>query len=516
MRVVNCLLTGLPLSGLLITSVEAQQKPHAPRIEGAKPRNVVFILSDDHRYDYMGFLHTVPWLKTPTMDFLAENGAYIKNAFVTTSLSSPSRASILTSLFSHEHTVVDNQAPCPENLIFFPAYLQDIGYNTAFFGKWHMGLDSGEPQPGFSHWESFKGQGTYYNVRLNENGIWKDYPSDVYVTDLLTDHAIEYIKEHKDQPFFIYLSHKAVHDPFEASEKNRGLYAGKEVPKPASFNTPNYEDLSTLPSKQSDGKPLRGGDWYGANRMPDWVKNQRESWHGVDYAYHGSAPYEQKVREYCEALTSMDESIARVMQCLKENGLDQSTLVIYMGDNGFCWGEHGLIDKRSFYEASVRVPMLAYCPEIIAPGTVVENMVQNIDIAPTIMEACGLEKAPQMRGSSMLPLLRGEKVDGWRNRIYYEYYWEYDYPQTPTTFGVRTDRYKYIRYHGVWDTNELYDLVEDPYEMHNLIAEPQYQPMIRQLTSDLYEWLESSGGMSIPLKRTVKHRDGDHRNSGVY
>ncbi len=184
------------------------------RIDGAKPRNVIFILSDDHRYDYMGFLGTVPDLQTPTLDRIASEGAYVKNAFVTTSLSSPSRASILTSLFSHEHTVVDNQAPTPEGLTYFPQYLQEVGYKTAFLGKWHMGSTGWDPQPGFDHWESFKGQGTYYSTKMNVNGEIKQFGEDEYITDLLTSHAIEFIEENKENPFFVYLSHKAVHDPY--------------------------------------------------------------------------------------------------------------------------------------------------------------------------------------------------------------------------------------------------------------------------------------------------------------
>ncbi len=501
-------------AGLCVASIA----PGAPladkkvkRAQGGKPRNVIFILSDDHRYDYMGFLGTVPWLQTPTMDFMARNGAYVKNAFVTTSLSSPSRASILTGLFSHEHTVVDNQAPTPEGLVFFPQYLQQAGYRTAFLGKWHMGDSGDTPQPGFDHWESFEGQGTYYNVQMNVDGKQVTYPKDAYITDLLTDHAIDFIEANREKPFFVYLSHKAVHDPFDASQTRRGVYADKQFAKPASYDTPFY-GLHELPSKNAKGKPAAGEEWYGQGRMPDWVKQQRESWHGVDYLYHGRTDLLTEQRRYCEALTSLDDSMGRLFEYLKSKGLDSSTLVIYMGDNGFCWGEHGLIDKRTFYEASVRVPMLAYCPEVIKGGTVVENMVQNIDIAPTVMAACGVQKASQMRGESMLPLLEGKQVDDWRRRIYYEYYWEYDFPQTPTTFGVRTDRYKYIRYHGIWDTNEFYDLVADPFETRNLIAAPEHQETIRGLAGDLYTWLEDTKGMSIPLKRTVKKRTGDHRN----
>jgi len=467
-----------------------------------QPKNVIFILSDDHRYDYMGFLGTIPWLKTPNMDFMAKNGAYIQNAFVTTSLSSPSRASILTGLYSHEHKVVDNIAPTPDNLIFFPEYLQKAGYKTAFFGKWHMGDTGWDPQPGFNHWECLAGQGTYYNVEMNVDGTPVKYDSTAYVTDLLTNHAIDFIEKNKKKPFFVYLSHKAVHDPFIADKGEKGMYKDEVIPKPANFYTPYYGE-GTEPSKDSTGRP-RIDDWYGPGRMPDWVKRQRESWHGVDYSYHGRSTYENECRKYCEDITSMDRYIGKVLKYLKDTGLDKNTLVIYMGDNGFQWGEHGLIDKRNFYEASVRVPMLAYCPGMIKPGTEVKDIVQNIDIAPTIMEACNVKKAKQMRGFSFLKQLQGKKVKNWRKKIFYEYYWEYDFPHTPTMFGVRTDRYKLIRYQGIWDTNELYDL------------HPDHQDIVLELTNELYDWLEETNGMSIPLKRTIKYRIGDHRNANIY
>ena len=366
-----------------------------------KPLNVVFILSDDHRYDYMGFMNTIPWLETPNMDRMAKEGAHIKNAFVTTSLSSPSRASILTGMYSHSHKVVDNAAPLPDGLIFFPQYLQECGYKTAFFGKWHMGNDSGAPQPGFDHWEGFKGQGEYYNPRINTNGEWIQYKDSTYVTDLLTDHAIQFMKEQKqaDKPFFVYLSHKGVHDNFSAAKRHKDCYKNKELVLPPNFNTPHYgiKELPTIDKKT--GKAAFGKEYYGEKMAPDWVKSQRESWHGVDYSYHGR-PWDVQVRKYCETLRSVDESIGSVLDYLKEAGLDDNTLVIYMGDNGFAWGEHGLIDKRQFYEESVRVPMLVRCPSMFEGGKVIENMVQNVDVAPTIMACAGLEKAEQMVGYS--------------------------------------------------------------------------------------------------------------------
>jgi N-acetylglucosamine-6-sulfatase len=186
-----------------------------------------------------------------------------------------------------------------------------------------------------------------------------------------------------------------------------------------------------------------------------------------------------------------------------------------MGDNGFSFGEHGLIDKRHFYEESAKVPFLIRCPEMFKGNRTLEPMIQNIDVAPTILEVAGIQKPEQMHGNSILPLLEGREVK-WRDKVFYEYYWEYDFPQTPTMHGVRTNRYKLIRYHGIWDTNELYDLQEDPHEMNNLIASPDHQVLIEQLTADIYDWLESSGGMQIPLKRTIKKRFGDHRNQELY
>jgi len=189
--------------------------PGLRQVRDATKRNVIFILTDDHRYDYMGFTGKIPWLKTPNMDRLANEGAYMKNAFVTTSLSSPSRASILTGQYSHVHTIVDNQAPDPGNLIYFPQYLQRAGYETAFFGKWHMGDENDEPRPGFDHWESFKGQGEYYAPSLNIDGKRIKYDSSTYITDLLTEHAIKWLTDRDPQkPFFLYLSHKAVHAEF--------------------------------------------------------------------------------------------------------------------------------------------------------------------------------------------------------------------------------------------------------------------------------------------------------------
>ncbi|SHG01549.1 Arylsulfatase A [Mariniphaga anaerophila] len=516
------------IAGFLVSCNSAHRKTSVSveSLQGVEPRNVIFILSDDHRYDYMGFTGKLSWLETPAMDRMAGEGAYFPNAFVTTSLCSPSRASILTGQFSHTHKVVDNQAPAPKENIYFPQYLQTKGYQTAFLGKWHMGGETDEPRPGFDHWESFRGQGVYYNPTLNINGEHKTYGDSTYITDLLTEHAIEWLENRdEEKPFFMYLSHKAVHGLYEPAQRHLGKYENVELELPPSFYTsarpvkgkdhPNGYHQYLGPDKDKIEHPAPGDSYYGEGRTPDWQKMQRESWHGVDYMYHAQhVNYETLVKRYCEQILSLDESIGSVLDYLDAKGLGESTVVIYMGDNGFAFGEHGLIDKRHFYEESAKVPFLMRCPEIVKEKLVNTRMIQNIDVAPTILELAGIKKPEQMQGRSFLPLLTEENPE-WRDKIFYEYYWENNFPQTPTMHGVRTDRYKYIRYHGIWDTNEFYDLKEDPFEMNNLIASPQHQPIIKELSDEIYSWLESTGGMQIPLKRTTI-RLGDHRNNGLY
>lgn len=447
-----------------------------PVIPGAKPHNIVFILADDHRYDAMSFMGH-PFLKTPRMDQLASEGVHVKNAFVTTALCSPSRASILTGLYAHRHRVVDNNYPVPPGTIFFPQYLQKVGYQTAFVGKWHMGGASDDPQPGFDHWVSFRGQGTYLPSRngLNVNG--KRVPQKGYITDELTDYAIEWLQgREKEAPFFLYLSHKAVHADFVPAERHKGMYQDVNVvPPETEANTEeNYA-----------GKPM-------------WLKDQRNSWHGVDFPYHSTLDVREYYKRYCETLLAVDDSIGRVLDYLKENDLLESTAIIYMGDNGFLFGEHGLIDKRVAYEESMRVPMMMFAPGLLPAGTVVEKPVANIDVAPTILELAGLRQPEHMDGNSFLGLARQKDVP-WRDFVLYEYYWEKNFPHTPTMHAVRTGQFKYIHYYGIWDTDELYDLNQDPKEQKNLIRDPRYKAELANLKKMLFAELERTDGLYIPL-----------------
>jgi N-acetylglucosamine-6-sulfatase len=426
-----------------------------PRIAKAKPRNVVFLLTDDHRYDALGFLKGQSFIQTPHMDSIARNGVYLKNAFVTTALCSPSRASILTGQYAHQHRVVDNNNPVPKDLVFYPQYLQKAGYETAMIGKWHMGGEFDDPQRGFDHWVSFKGQGTYLPSRNGFNVDGKKVPQKGYITDELTDYALDWLNTRKgDKPFMLYLSHKGVHAEFEPAARHKGRFKNETFVEPKTMNPLNVIDA------------------------PMWVRNQRNSWHGVDFPYHSDLNIAEYYKQYAETLTGVDDSVGRVLAWLKEKNLLDSTLVIYMGDNGFAFGEHGLIDKRTAYEESMRVPMLMQCPELFKGGTVVESVVANIDIAPTILEAAGLQAPKNMAGKSFISLPQGKQT-AWRDGLLYEYYWERNFPQTPTLHALRDSRYKYIHYHGIWDRDELYDLQEDPLESKNLIFSQAHQATVK-------------------------------------
>src|SRR5438270_12692582 len=275
-------------SPLLNAAAPPAQAPASP----GKHRNIVFALTDDQRYDALGFVKAQPFLETPNMDRLAKEGAYCKNAFVTTSLCSPSRASMLTGKYAFQHRIVDNNTPTPPNTTVFPEYLQKAGYKTAFIGKWHMGNAGDEPQPGFDHWVSFKGQGSYLPTSDGLNVDGKHVPQKGYITDELTDYALDWLSQQpKNQPYFLYLSHKAVHADFVPAERHKGRYANAHFVPPQSAIPP------TDP----------------ATPRPMWVQNQRNSWHGVEFPYHDNQlSLDDYYKRYAETLLAVDDSLGRV------------------------------------------------------------------------------------------------------------------------------------------------------------------------------------------------------------
>jgi N-acetylglucosamine-6-sulfatase len=430
----------------------------APAIQAQpKRRNIVFVLADDHRFDMVGALGH-PWLKglTPNLDRMVHRGVNFRNAFVTTSLCSPSRASILTSLYMHQHGVSDNFSALSPKLATFPRLLQQAGYRTGFFGKWHMGGSGDDPQPGFDHWTSFRGQGEYANPELNINGVRQRVPGNM--TDILTEGALRFMRDNAARPFFVYLSHKAVHAPFQPPDRQGHLFEGLAAPRP---RTMWHKD-----------------EYY--RQWPDWVRRRRVTRHGVDGMLDSDEPFDVHYRRYCQCLIALDESLGQVFRQLEATGQIDDTLVIYMGDNGFMWGEHGLIDKRAMYEASMRVPVLAHCPSLFGTaGRNVAEMALNLDIAPTILDAAGVTAPAAMQGQSLLPLGAGKRPDNWRRDFIYEYAWEQDFPYTPNIVGLRTESHSLMNYPGTWDMSELYDLRKDPDQIENLLAGARIGPRMR-------------------------------------
>ena len=461
-----------------------------------KKRNILFILVDDQRWDALSCLgHS--FLKTPAADSLAANGVRFANAFVTTSLCSPSRASILTGLYAHTHRVVDNQSGMSDTLRFFSQDLQDAGYRTAFVGKWHMGHEGDSPQRGWNHWVSFTGQGSYFptlpngtNAQLNVDG--RHVPQTDYITDELTDYAVKWLRDQKGsgKPWMLYLSHKAAHYNFVPAPRHQGVYA----------QAPVKAFASSKGTPQDEFKPM-------------WARNMRNSWHGAEYPFHGQdGNVDNLYRRYCETLLAVDESTQRLLDFLRATGQLESTLIIYMGDNGHLWGEQGLIDKRTAYEASIRVPLLMHCPDLLPQGLVVNEITANIDIAPTVLEAAGVPANRSFHGRSLLPLSQGETVPDWRTELVYEYFWERWAPSTPTLHALITPHWKFVRAYGQWDVHELYDLENDPHELKNLFTLPEYRARALKMDKRLFELLVETGGDSIPLHRGWTGSAKEERN----
>lgn len=433
--------------------VQAAQK-------GKDRPDIVFVLLDDLRWDAMSFMGH-PYIETPNIDRLREQGAYMKNAFVSTSICCPSRATFLTGTYANRHGVIDNETSeyNPEITPPLTKYLQKAGYKTAMIGKWHMGKD-GSPRPYFDYWLSFKGQGVYHDPLFNINGERIQF--DGYTTDLLTDFAIEFIEDQPvDEPYFAMLSHKAVHEPFRPAPRHKDAFGANTVlPEPESWS----EDFADKPDWQRRQRS-RDSRWTYRTRtrenedLPDSIPPK---------PWKEGEKYVQQLR--CAA--AVDDGIGRIMEVLRERGSLENTLIVFTSDNGYFHLEHRRWDKRLAYEESMRIPMLVVYPGMIEKGATVTELVNNADFAPTVLDYAGIRPPQQMQGSSMRPLFEEQNPD-WRDSVFYEY-WKELVHAIPTMTAVRTDRYKLIRYPEIDDIDELYDLEEDPHEMNNLARDPEH------------------------------------------
>lgn len=420
----------------------------------ARKPNLIFVIADDHRWDAMGVVQReqgdkarYPWFETPNMDRMAAEGVRFRNAFITHSICSPGRAGFLTGQYTHVNGIMDNDTPFPENAVTHATLLRDAGYQTAYFGKWHMGEQKG-PRPGFQHSASFIGQGKYMDCPFEINGVMT--PTSGWVDDVSTGLAIDWLKQNGSKPFSMVIGYKSPHNKRGGEhlpERLRGLYEGKTTRR-----TPNC-DLAAVyhkPLTEEDKGKERG---LSANSVH------------LDYLRH---------------IKGIDDNLGRLLDTLEELRISEDTVVVYSSDNGYFLGERGLGDKRALYEEGLRIPFLVRYPGMFSKGGLVDEMVINQDLAPTFLDLAGLPAHPGMHGVSFKPLAAGGKPANWRKSFLC--YYRKELGDTPTCHGVRTETAKLIVYPKKPEWNEVYDISKDPYEMTRLPADGD---LAKQLTAEL-------------------------------
>jgi len=484
--------------------------------QGAKaPRpNIVYIMTDDHTAQMMSCYDT-RYIETPNLDRIARDGVRFTQSFVANSLSGPSRACMITGKHSCANRFYDNST-CVFNASqqTFPKLLQAAGYQTALVGKWHL-----ESLPaGFDHWEILPGQGDYYNPNIiMQSG--DTVHREGYVTNIITDDALDWLEHGREanRPFCLLIHHKAIHRNWMSDTCNLALYEDRTFPLPDTY----YDDYEGRPAAAAQemsiiedmdlvydlkmyypGHESRLRGLYEAfiGRMN---AEQRAAWDKVydpiiaDFKARkltgrelAEWKFQRYMRDYMKTVKSLDDNVGRVLDYLDANGLSDNTLVVYTSDQGFYMGEHGWFDKRFMYEESMRTPLVMRLPKGFDRRGDITEMVQNIDYAPTFLELAGAEIPDDIHGRSMVPLLRGEKPADWRDALYYHYY---EYPaehMVKRHYGVRTERYKLIHFYNDIDVWELYDLKNDPAEMHNIYGQEGTEEIVKELKRRLLELQE--------------------------
>lgn len=479
--------------------------------------NIIFIITDDHAYQALS-AYDDKLIKTPHIDRLAKEGMLFKKAFVTNSICSPSRAVALTGKFSHLNSVRDNLDVFDTTQVTFPKLLQKAGYETAIYGKWHL---KSEPK-GFDFWEVLPDQGHYYHPEfLTPQGEIKEQG---YVTDVITDKAIVYLDSlrTKDKPFMLMYNHKAPHRQWWPSMHDLEDFKFKKIPVPETL----FDEYKTK-SKASVEAEMRIADhmalsadnkiapeileklnyeefldWYkGAytERFARLTPEEQAQWQKVygpindefiENTPKGQAltlwKYQRYMEDYLGVIKSVDRNVGRLLDYLDANDLTQNTMVVYTSDQGFYLGEHGWFDKRFMYEESFRTPLLIRFPDKIKPGSENSNLVQNIDFAPTVLDVANVDIPNEMQGMSLVPLF-DKTENSWRDALYYHYY---EYPgihMVKRHFGVRTERYKLIRFYYDIESWEMYDLEQDPQELNNIYNTPEFSVIQQELHSRLKE-----------------------------
>lgn len=467
----------------------------ADRSSAAERPNIIFIMTDDHASHALS-CYGSKVNRTPNMDRLAAGGMRFANAFVTNSICSPSRATLLTGQYSHLNGVpVFNRFDGSRQTV--ARLLRASGYHTGMIGKWHLGSDP----TGFDQWITLPGQGVYNNPRfITPHGTLN---IEGYVSDVITDLGVRFIETRPaDQPFFLMLHHKAPHRSWEPDEKNKALFKDRVIPEPETLN----DDWATRPAALPENRQTVANDltrfdlkltppadlttpadrqkWL--NVKPDRVDLPQSDGSVKTLAGGDLAKwkYQRYMQDYLACVQGVDDNIGRLLDYLDTSGLAKNTVVFYTSDNGFFLGDHGLYDKRFMYEASLRIPLLVRAPGLAAAGAVSDRMVLNVDFAPTFLDLAGLPVPADMQGHSLKPLLTGAPPDNWRASFYYRYYHDPGDHNTRAHLGLRTATEKLIHY---WkkDTWEYYDLSTDPNELQNRITDPAAQPRIAGLKAEL-------------------------------
>lgn len=465
----------------------------AERSAGAP--NMIVVLVDDLRWDEFGLVGH-PYAETPNIDRLGDEGARFSNAFHAVPLCSPNRASLLTGQYPSRHGIIDNVARnlASHQLQTFPQALQARGYETGFLGKWHMGNDP-TPRPGFDYWAALPGQGRTTNPILFENGELGEVEG--YVTDILTERALSFIGEEREEPFFLFLSHKGVHpDARQLDDGSVDLnYPMTYIPAPrhlGRYDEENFPRRANVPAGLGDIESVASRSALARRASPEIADV-----FGEDFL--DPLTRESTIRRRAEMLLSIDEGLGRIMAALEARGVLDETLILFTSDNGYFFGEHGFsIERRMPYDESIRSPILIRYPPRIDAGLQVDGLTLSVDLAPTLLDFAGADVGDHIQGRSLVPLLVGQDAE-WRESIMVEFY-TYENPMPWLTDmdyrAVRTDRYKYI--HWVKHEDELYDLVSDPYETTNLIRSPELSGVVDELRTELGRLALDAMGLGPP------------------
>lgn len=482
----------------LLPIVTANAYPAGNTPDDKRP-NILFIMSDDHTSQaisaYGGILAEV--LPTPNIDRLAREGALMNNCFVTNSISTPSRACILTGQYSQKNGVYTLGDALDRDHPTVVKELRNAGYQTAIVGKWHLGT---EPA-GFDDYNVLPGQGRYYNPLLIRKGEWdkgiKGQPKTTeyegHSTDVIADEAIRHIQSFdRSSPFLLMCHFKAPHRPWQPAERFKDLLKDVEVPEPDNLldsyeGKGQYTRLLTMSMEDMDSIDLKG-----LTIPEDMTRDEKRRW-----------VYQHYIKDYLRCVAGIDENVGRILEYLDESGLAENTIVVYTGDQGFFLGEHGWFDKRLMYEECLRMPLLIRYPKEIPAGSVNDDMVLNLDFAPLFLDYAGVKIPGQMQGESFRSNLKGDTPCRWRKSMYYRYWMHGDRSHHVTAhYGIRTDRYKLIFYYGQplgmkgangtalipeW---ELYDLKNDPSEMCNIYHDPAQTEIVAKLKDELLQLKE--------------------------